>query len=120
MQVLIRVLRRRGVPLAPAALEATLWTEGVLCTSRQHGARCLGIKAISAHPDTPPMALLFAPGVVRVDGECLVLRGIERIEDASGAVAAMVQEWAVRSRPSLGPLGRLSPQAHAVRSDLPG
>ncbi|NUZ05834.1 hypothetical protein [Piscinibacter koreensis] len=119
MQVLIRLLRRRGVPIAPPVLEATLWTEGTLCTSRQHGARCLGIKALSAHPDAAPMALLFAPAVVRVDGETLVLRGIERVEDASGVVAGVVQEWAVRSRPSLGPLGRLSPQAHAVRPDLP-
>jgi hypothetical protein len=118
MQVLIRRLRRRGVPVPFPTLEATLWTEGSLCTSRVDGARCLGLKAISAHPDAAPMAVLFAPAVVRVDGECLILRGVERVEDAHGNVAAVVQEWAVRSRPSLGPLGRLSPQAHAVRADL--
>jgi hypothetical protein len=60
-----------------------------------------------------------SPTVARVEDGRLVLRGFERIVEKDGRVSAVMQEWEVRHRPSLGPLGLLDPAAKERRQDLP-
>jgi hypothetical protein len=118
MDVLLRLIRHRGAPLKRSVIDATRWTEGRLCMTQQHGSRCLGIMGIMSRPDGAPMAVLFSPTVARVEGDALILRGIERSEDERGTVAAVVQEWAIKHRPSLGPMGLMAPEAKERRADM--
>jgi hypothetical protein len=118
MRVLVRRLRIKGARLPPAAIESTQWTQGVLCMAHQHGARCLGVRGATASPDRPPLACLYAPTVSNVENERLVVRGVERVEEKNGVVLAVIQEWEIRHRPSLGPMGLLAPEAKERRSDF--
>ena len=76
------------------------------------GTRGLGLFAIMARPDSKPLAVLYEAKVARVVDGALVLRGIERLDEGRGRVAAVVQEWELRARTSVEP-------KNTVRIDLP-
>lgn len=118
MQVFVRLLRRRSVRIAPGDARALQWTEAVLCSVDAGAERCIGANGLLSIPGAPPMATLYAPVIVRVEGDSLVLRGIERVTGDGGQQAAVVQEWMVKHRPSLGPAGLQAADTRGRRPDI--
>lgn len=99
MQVIVKLLRERGVIRSRAIVEAQQWTEDYLRDATVEGRRCLGLYGILLRPDLPPLAALFAPTIVRVVENSIVVRGIEQVQLVPGQRAAVVQEWLVQQRP---------------------
>jgi hypothetical protein len=103
MRVLFKLLRRSGIPLTPAQLAKVKWSAAVLeSPSNRSGHLALrhGMSAPGQH-----QAELYQAAVVKVVGDEMVLRGIERTRLGDGE-AAVVQEWRLRTGgfddPSLG------------------
>jgi hypothetical protein len=108
MQVIIRLLRSRGVPISPAVVAVTPWTEGRLETGRgEDGGKCLLIRELLVPPDRGVLCELYQATVTRAQDDYMILRGIERVTDTTGKTAAVVQEWQVKLRPQMDGAGRL-------------
>ena len=108
MRMLFKLLRRRGAVLQAVAVEATPWTIARL----DWRAGCLVLQSLNSAPDRHLHAL-HSVVVARVEGDSLVLRGIERVEEPDGA-AGMVQEWRLKVPPELAGMGLASPAAQGI------
>ena len=108
VNMLYKLLRRRGAVLPAAAVEGTPWTIARL----EWRAGCLVLQSLNSAPDRHLHALYTAV-VARVDGDSLVLRGVERIEEPDG-VAGVVQEWQLKVPPELAGLGMNLPAARGI------
>lgn len=113
VNMLYKLLRRRGAVLPAAAVEATPWTIARL----DWRSGCLVLQSLNSAPDRHLHAL-YSGVVARVDGDSLVLRGVERVEEPDG-VAGMVQEWRLKVPPELGGMGLASPAAQGIRGWSP-
>ena len=121
--MLVKLLRRAGVRVDPQTPSAADWTECQMHTAdvptNGRARRCLVLRDLMAHPGTHAvLAELYQPSVAEVTVDQMVIRGVERVDDGHGRVAAVVQEWCVQLRPDLGPLGLQSPLAKGVRRTL--
>lgn len=102
MNVRLQMLRNGGALRAlPAA-----WQEGVLLTESYSTKRGTGRRLVLSLPrSTPGMGVIGALYDVRLleaDHLGFVFRGLEHIDAASGAKAAVLQEWRVEIRPDAG------------------
>jgi hypothetical protein len=119
VQLLVRILRRRGVPLSPQQEAELPWTLVSILTERDErtGRRRLVLRGHDEGLLSPPRRELYQVTLASVTHTEIVLRGIEQV-DMGGCAAAVVQEWAFKPAPELGPDGWSSARAREFTRDL--
>jgi hypothetical protein len=121
MFVRLKLLRRDGERLPPHEVTELHYEAGQLVMVREHGqGRFLRYQRAACAPGIGELARLYRPEVVDMDGDAMVIRGIERVSTARGA-RGVVQEWMLTPAPSGSLYANAFPRnAPASRSAAPG
>ena len=121
VQFQVKLLRRNGVLRPPEAVSAAPWVlvQIISTRSRGSGGRCVQLHrhGVTLQTYPPPVRELFDAVLVDVGAEQMILRGIERVVDADGNAAAVVQEWCLM-RVTLGPGGWPEARERGVTDDV--
>jgi hypothetical protein len=114
----IKLLRRGGIRLPHAEVEARPWVVAHVITPKPGSGRlCLFPVAVNLLLNPTPVRELFRAAVHEINRDETTYVGIEQHEAPDGAVAAVAQEWRL-TKVSVGSGGWSEARERGVTDDL--